>query len=185
VTNRGVDWKRVRFPSGKWVDFHTGAIIEGPANMRVDAPLNKMPVYVRAGAPIPMWKAARSTKFIDRLYLRVECYPAGQAETLLYEDDGETKDYISGRFARIALSTREEKEKGRRLFARGATEGDYSVPGREVEVVFVGCDSRPREVRLRVNGKTESLKWKESRTRGEIAVKVADSDGGFEVELVQ
>ncbi len=181
VTNRGVDWKRVRFPEGKWVDFHTGKIIEGPDNMKVDAPLKKMPVYIRGGAPIPMWPAAQSTEAIDRKILRVECYPGGNAQTVLYEDDGETRAYERGDWAETVLETREDDEK--RILIRRPAEGKYRVKGRKIEVVFVGCRSKRSEVTLVANGRRRKRKPGIGSKRNEISVKVPDNDEGFEIEL--
>ncbi len=47
------------FPPGEWTDFETGETIEGPQQLRVPAPIDKLPLYVRAGAIIPMANQAQ------------------------------------------------------------------------------------------------------------------------------
>jgi alpha-D-xyloside xylohydrolase len=44
----------VYLPAGRWIDFWSGELREGPATMEVDAPLDRIPLFVRAGAIIPL-----------------------------------------------------------------------------------------------------------------------------------
>jgi alpha-glucosidase (family GH31 glycosyl hydrolase) len=46
--------RTVRFPRGRWTDFWTGEIIDGSTERVVDAPLDRIPVYLRAGAVVPV-----------------------------------------------------------------------------------------------------------------------------------
>ncbi len=43
----------VYFPAGSWVDYWTGAVVTGGQTAVVDAPLDRLPVWVRAGAVVP------------------------------------------------------------------------------------------------------------------------------------
>ncbi len=49
---------RVYLPEGEWIDFHTGTVYRGPANLDLRVSLSKLPLYVRAGAIIPTMPAA-------------------------------------------------------------------------------------------------------------------------------
>ena len=45
--------RAVHLPEGEWVDYWSGAAVAGPRDTVVDAPLNRIPLWVRAGAIIP------------------------------------------------------------------------------------------------------------------------------------
>ncbi|HOX05804.1 MAG TPA: glycoside hydrolase family 31 protein [Planctomycetota bacterium] len=182
VTAHGAVRKGVVLPAGRWVDLDTGEIHEGGGEVWKPAPLERMPVLVRAGAPIPTWPAAESTAWIDRTRLRVECFPGGAAATELYEDDGETRAHERGEWGKVWLDHSDGKRL--RVFRRGPTEGRYRVPGRTVEVVFRGCVRKPRRVRLLRAGRDEPAKWVWSRKTGEAVVRVVDTPEGFKVSLL-
>jgi alpha-D-xyloside xylohydrolase len=89
IYNRGGS-RLVYFPKGRWIDFENGKIYIGPTNGRINAPLNKLPIFVRSGAIIPMMqKGLRIPKnLINPLLLQV--YPALLSEYDFIEDEGQT-----------------------------------------------------------------------------------------------
>lgn len=96
VTREGATAWPVYLPSGGWHDFWTGARYEGPAGVTLEAPLERLPLLVRAGAIIPMgpvvqWNGERP---LDEITLLV--YPEGASRFTLYEDDGRTNAYRRG-----------------------------------------------------------------------------------------
>jgi len=93
------DRKRlVYLPHGGWYDFHTKERLEGGTYIIADAPLDRIPVYVREGAIIPMARSAESTRFMDFSTLWFELYAGPEGSFDLYEDDGLTQDYRDGAF---------------------------------------------------------------------------------------
>lgn len=54
VMERDARERLVLLPPGRWVDFFDGGILEGPGRVRVDAPLSKLPLYLREGGIVPM-----------------------------------------------------------------------------------------------------------------------------------
>lgn len=82
--------RTVYLPEGIWFDFWTGERFAGPATLRVHAPLDTLPLFVRGGAILPMMQEARRIPkgAIDPLIL--EIYPHGRGIYTLYEDEGET-----------------------------------------------------------------------------------------------
>jgi alpha-glucosidase len=182
VIERGATRKRIVLPEGKWIDFHTGQALEGGKTVSHPAPLDVMPILVRAGAPLPLWPAAENTEKINRHLLRVECFPGQAAATRLYEDDGETRECENGAFAEIRLATRETDKE--RVLVRGRTQGAYRVPARKIEAVFVGCERKPKAAFL-CDAKGEvKLPFKRGTTsRGEYLVAVPDDEAGFELAL--
>jgi alpha-glucosidase len=54
VLDPGADRRAVQLPRGRWYDTVTEQSYEGPAQVLVDAPLSRIPVFARAGAVIPV-----------------------------------------------------------------------------------------------------------------------------------
>jgi alpha-D-xyloside xylohydrolase len=82
--------RTVYLPEGVWFDYWTGERHCGPATLRVHAPLDTLPLFVRGGAILPMMQEARRIPAgrIDPLIL--EIYPQGRSVYTVYEDEGET-----------------------------------------------------------------------------------------------
>ena len=80
----------VYFPKGRWIDFEDGTIYKGIQNCKINAPLQKLPLFVRNGAIIPMMKKALRipNNLINPLYLNV--YPDSFSDYLFIEDEGQT-----------------------------------------------------------------------------------------------
>lgn len=78
----------IYFPAGTWIDFWSGESVAGPRTWRVSAPLDRMPLYVRAGAIIPMAKRILRIPEGPVEPLGLEVYPAGLTGYLLEEGDG-------------------------------------------------------------------------------------------------
>jgi alpha-D-xyloside xylohydrolase len=78
-------------PEGAWFDNWTGARLQGPRNIRLQVPLDRMPVYVRGGAIIPKMQPALRIpeERIDPLI--VEVWPDKLSSYKLYEDEGVTE----------------------------------------------------------------------------------------------
>lgn len=84
----------VYLPPGKWFDFWTDQVLNGPLNLNLDVPLDRLPIYVRAGAVLPMMQPTNRipTGLIDPLLLHV--YPAMEGvktQSSLFEDEGATQ----------------------------------------------------------------------------------------------
>lgn len=94
---------QVWLPDGEWFDLTTRKHYAGSRRHRVLAALNTIPVFVRAGHPIPLARSGRlhCAEDLDQVHLRV--YPGPDGETRLYDDDGESNGYLDGQFAWTAL----------------------------------------------------------------------------------
>ena len=108
VTREGATAWPVYLPAGGWYDFWTGARYEGPAGITLDAPLDRLPLLVRAGAIVPMGPVVQHTgeRPLDEVTLLM--YPEGSSRFELYEDDGRSNAYRRGEYAltRIECETR-------------------------------------------------------------------------------
>ena len=128
--------RSVYFPEGTWYDFYTGEKIEGGRRITVDAPYERIPLYVRAGSIIPMGPDMEWTdeKPLEEVSLMV--YPGANSDFTLYEDDGLTYGYERGEYAVTRIHWNNAVGKA----DIGPREGSYpGMPeGRTYKVVVVG-----------------------------------------------
>jgi alpha-glucosidase (family GH31 glycosyl hydrolase) len=99
VTREGATSWPVYLPAGGWYDFWTGHLFDGPVGASVEAPLDRLPLFVRAGAIIPLGPLMQHTgeRPLDEVTLRI--YPEGASRFELYEDDGRSNAYRDGHHA--------------------------------------------------------------------------------------
>jgi alpha-D-xyloside xylohydrolase len=103
VTEQGASTRRMYLPQGKWYDFWRGTALEGGKFVDASAPLDRLPLYVRAGSIIPMGPEQEysSQKPADPIELRV--YPGADGDFTFYEDEGDTYNYEKGKYATIPI----------------------------------------------------------------------------------
>ena len=103
VTTQGASSRSVYLPKATWYDFWTGSKVEGDKRIEADAPLSKLPLYVRAGSIVPMGPTMEwsTEKPADPLEVRV--YPGADGDFTLYEDENDGYDYVKGQHATIQL----------------------------------------------------------------------------------
>ncbi|BDM68399.1 hypothetical protein HEK616_18860 [Streptomyces nigrescens] len=88
----------IYLPKGTWIDYWSGRTYRGPVTLDgYSAPLDTLPLFVKAGAAVPMWPGIRS--YQDRTAgspLAWDVYPQGRSSFTLYEDDGVTRAHRTG-----------------------------------------------------------------------------------------
>jgi alpha-D-xyloside xylohydrolase len=131
--------RRVYLPAGTdWYDFWTGERIAGGRTIDAAAPLETMPLHVRAGAIVPFGPHLQyaSEKPADPIELRV--YRGADGRFELYEDEGDGYAYEKGDFAVIPI----EWSEASRTLTIGARRGSFPglVERRSFHVVFVAKD---------------------------------------------
>ena len=93
-------WRKgIYLPQGQWVDYWDGRVVEADANGKLidyQVTLDKLPVFVRAGAILPMYPSSLYDGQVPKDVLTLDIYPHGKSEFTLYEDDGESRDYQTG-----------------------------------------------------------------------------------------
>lgn len=103
-------WRRdIHLPLGRWIDYWDGRQLQADANgRRIDrqVELATLPLFVRAGAILPMYPEMLydGEKPLDELTL--DLYPQGESSYTLYEDDGNTRRYAEGEFSEQAIRMR-------------------------------------------------------------------------------
>jgi alpha-glucosidase len=80
ITEPGVSARAVYLPAGRWQDFWTGEVRNGPGNVLVDAPLDRIPLFVKLPAILPMIPAVQSTRAFHEVSLELWLFDgAGKA----------------------------------------------------------------------------------------------------------
>ena len=95
--------REVYFPDGGWYDFYSGAYIPGNQTLTVEAPYERMPLYVRAGSIIPFGPEMEWSDEKPAADIRLYVYAGADASFTLYEDDGLTYGYEKGAFSTIPI----------------------------------------------------------------------------------
>ena len=94
----------VYFPgTTRWYDFTTGQAYRGGTRATVAAPYGRMPLFVRAGAVLPMGPVMQYTDEHRDAPLTVAVYAGADGSFSLYEDDGRSTAYKTGAFSRIPI----------------------------------------------------------------------------------
>ncbi|HKG45480.1 MAG TPA: glycoside hydrolase family 31 protein [Pyrinomonadaceae bacterium] len=135
ITKPDVTRRLVYLPAGSWYDYWTNKKYAGGTVISVDAPLDVVPMFVRAGAMIPFWPPLSyvGEKPVDPIMFNIYPDDAGSASATLYEDDGLSPAYKSGAFRRTTFSAR--RGPGGFAVSIGAGEGSYSPGRRKFEFV--------------------------------------------------
>jgi alpha-glucosidase (family GH31 glycosyl hydrolase) len=98
VTRGGVTHWPVYLPKGVWHDFWTNEVFRGPLWVSIPAPLDRLPLFVRSGAILPLGPVAQHWDGRPPAEMTILVYPDGQSSFTLYEDDGETNSYRTDGF---------------------------------------------------------------------------------------
>ena len=124
ICEEGATSRTVRLPKGEWFNFWDDTLYQGPAEIQMDAPLERIPILVRAGAILPMETEGRLT---------LHLYPpsAGTFLSQLYTDAGD--GYGDWRLD-IFEMTRENNTV--RITRSG--QGQYPFPYSEIAVTLHG-----------------------------------------------
>jgi len=90
-------------PSPKWYDFWTGAATSGGQDIEAEAPLDRMPLYVRAGSILPMGPEIEYAAQNPGGPIELRIYRGADGQFDLYEDAGDSYDYEKGQHSVIPI----------------------------------------------------------------------------------
>ncbi|HEY6185002.1 MAG TPA: DUF5110 domain-containing protein, partial [Terriglobales bacterium] len=96
VTAEGARERKVYLPAGShWIDFWSGTQMNGGQSITAEAPLERIPIYVKAGSIVPFGPRVESAAGKpDPIELRI--YSGANGNFTLYEDEGDNYDYEHG-----------------------------------------------------------------------------------------
>ncbi len=98
VTDYRARSRTVYLPRGDWYELHTGRLLSGRAAYEAPAPLDTLPVYVRAGAVLPIADTAVCARDALRRPPRLWVFPGADGALTLYSDAGDGYGYEKGEY---------------------------------------------------------------------------------------
>ena len=134
----------VYLPSGAiWYDFESGKAFKGGQTIKADAPLSRMPLFVKAGSIVPTTVVQQYVGEQPDAPLTVVVYTGADGTFELYEDDGLSNGYARGAWSRIPMSY--DNASGRLTI--GARSGSFKgmVENRVIKVRFIGAGAKPAD----------------------------------------
>jgi alpha-glucosidase len=148
-----VNLAKVYFPEGEWYDLYDDTFYQGKQEAIVECPIEKLPVFVKASAIIPMQEKLQnlSNNFNDCLHLHI--YNGKEDNNMeYYEDDGETFDHVSGKYYKRLIEFKPDK----RQLILHPKEGEYETQYKSLKVFFHGFEGKLNE-KININEKSISL----------------------------
>ena len=123
-------YRDIYLPEGEWIDLSDDITYPGKQTINFHAPIDKVPIFVKAGAIIPM--APDNQHYIDEIRspLTIQIYPKGKSSFELYEDDGESYDY---EWEMFSITTFSSSDTGNKLLIKKSVPvGKYNIPEKEI-----------------------------------------------------
>jgi alpha-glucosidase (family GH31 glycosyl hydrolase) len=152
VVEQGAATRQVYLPHGVWYDFWTDERHDGGREITRTVDLETMPLYVRAGAILPLGPVKQYTDERTDQPMSVSVYPGADGSFLLYQDDGRSFNYRKGEWMGLQMAWNDARKtfsmhlvKGSRLLAGqtrnfevklGQTQKSVTFAGKPVEVKF-------------------------------------------------
>jgi alpha-glucosidase (family GH31 glycosyl hydrolase) len=138
VIEPGAVTRRLYLPRGSWYDFWTGERSEGGRQTERKVDLATLPLYVRAGAILPIGPARQYVSQPVDKPLTVRVYPGADGQFALYEDDGASFAYERGQFLRLDMQWNDRSRQLKLALAPGSRMFGPAVREIEVEMATGG-----------------------------------------------
>jgi alpha-glucosidase (family GH31 glycosyl hydrolase) len=182
--------QKVWFPPGRWFDWFSGKEYKAKSEQTFSHDLNSFPLFARGGVPIVMqpYTERMTSSSLQNLIIRI--YPGSNGQhgsAILYEDDGETKNYLQGDYA---LTHFEYQQAGER---RGLHRGlEMSLTVSPEPTAFARPTMRDYEIQFvsnvplktaRLGNTSLSVTYDPSQKINHIALPEVRSDETFSVQM--
>ena len=146
--NEDVDWSQSKtvtkyLPQGTdWYDFWTNTRMKGGQSVTIQATLDQVPMYVRAGSILPLGPEMQyvGEKPWDNLELRV--YPGADGSFVLYEDEGDNYNYEKGVYSTITFQWNDKSK----ILTISQRKGDFPGMLQQRQFTIVLPDGRQQTV---------------------------------------
>lgn len=144
VLEPGANGRHVYLPAGQWVDFWSAERLAGGRHVWAPAPLDTIPLFVKAGSVLPMQPVQQHTGEPPAEAITLRVYP-GIGESAWYEDDGQTLAYQSGEFRLTRFAVRGDDTW---VEVKVASEGPFTSPRRRWRWQIAGVAAAPDTVEV-------------------------------------
>lgn len=121
--------------SAQWYDFYTGQLYKGGQTIASAAPIDIIPLYVRAGSIIPMGPVVEyATQKVNKI-IELRIYPGANGQFTLYEDQNDGYNYEKGRYTTLTFSWNDKQHQLNISDVKGSFPG--MLKQRTINVVIV------------------------------------------------
>ncbi|MDD5185267.1 MAG: glycoside hydrolase family 31 protein [Paludibacter sp.] len=132
--------QKVYLPKGsEWYDFWTGEKLQGGQEVEKAAPIDIIPLYVKAGSILPWGQKVQyaAEKNWDKLEIRI--YPGANGEFTLYEDENDNYNYEKGLYSTITMKWDDQSQ----TLTIGERKGSFKgmLKNRTFNIVLVGSQN--------------------------------------------
>ncbi len=155
-------YRDIYLPKGKWIDFFDETSYQGEQSISYNAPIDRVPILVKAGAIIPMAPGGQS--HIDELTspLTIHIYPEKSGTFDLYEDDGVSYDYEKDIFSITTFSYTDNN--GEMTIQKSQPHGKYAIPEKG-HIFCIHGKNKPLNVVKSELSLPEAISWESLNTK--------------------
>ena len=183
VTTEMVDAEEISLPPGDWYDFWTNTRLSSKEKFSLRPRLDEMPLYVRAGAIVPMQPLVQHTGEKPNGPLELRVYlpastPGNDCRGTLYQDDGHTFAYQKGEILRISYSC--QVSNGSVTVTSSTEKNAFQPWWKSAKVTLYGAASTPKEVRI---GDEVIHEWRYDSMAHAVMLTVPDAAKNWSVRL--
>ncbi len=164
----------IYLPRGTWIDYFTGERYEGGVVINnYDAPLWKLPLFVRSGAIIPLTAPHNNVGQMPADLRIFDLYPEGESRFTLYDDDGRTEAWRRNACTTTRIETSLDERNTLSVVIR-PTEGRFEgFHPRQRTELWINTVTPPRRITADMGGRRIKL------TPRNTADAYADAAEGF------
>lgn len=197
--NKGWRKEDIYLPEGVWFDYWDGRVVPGPYTIdNYPITLEKLPIFVRGGAIIPMYPEMLYSTQKPKDVLTFDIYPYGKSSFEMYEDDGNTRAYLDGKFSTQLISCDAPEGKAGDIsvtvapaygefdgkYAERAYEFEIHTPFRPLRVLANGTEIREIPNAEAYKNSVEGWRCDPNFRRGVVFVKLAKQSTGVPANVV-
>ena len=197
--NKGWRKEDIYLPEGVWFDYWDGRVVPGPYTIdNYPITLEKLPIFVRGGAIIPMYPEMLYSTQKPKDVLTFDVYPYGKSSFEMYEDDGNTYEYKAGKYSKQLISCdAPEGEAGNITIDVGPALGDFDgkyterayafeihTPFRPLRVLANGTEIREIPNAAAYENSAQGWRFDGNDRRGMVYVKLAKQSTSVPAKVV-
>jgi alpha-glucosidase len=179
VTTEMVDAEEITLPPGDWYDYWTSEKHASTEKFQLHPRLDEMPLYVRAGAIVPMQPVVQNTGEIPNGPFQLRVYPGDDCRGTLYQDDGHTFAYQKGEILRINYACK--LSAGSLTVTSSIEKSAFQPWWTNLELTVYGATAAPKEVHL---GDQIVQQWRFDAQKHAIALTLPDAAKNWTVRFV-
>ncbi|PZX92038.1 glycosyl hydrolase family 31 [Flavobacterium aquariorum] len=201
VVEKGAVTKKLYLPEGEWINYNDGkSVYKGKQWITVEAPLDVIPLFVKKGAIIPSMPIMQYIHEKPNYHVSFDVYPdkvGKESSFVLYEDDGESRDYEKGIFCKTKI-TAIANSLSYAIHISAREDKGYKPLGSRNFIIKLHTNSKPKSVFVNsikikkekpevLNAKGfvdyESLSFSWDEEKGIIYVKLPDNGQDYQINI--